>query len=250
MRMYFLSTRNLKRNVSLTVLLLFVAAASTMLLTQQPVAVPTAANHAPIVYKVKTEEKVTALTFDISWGDKVAPPVLDILKKEEVKATFFLSGPWAEKHPELAKRIAADGHEVASHGWRHENYSTFSDEVIKEEIAKAHQALKEITGQTPNLIRTPNGDWDERVVKAISATGYRTIQWSVDSLDWKDIGPEASTTRVLERVAPGAIILMHASDSAEQTPVSLPNIVKGLKEQGYKLVTVTELLEHGRGVTQ
>jgi polysaccharide deacetylase family sporulation protein PdaB len=250
LRFYFLSTRSLRRNLFLAVLLLFVAAAFYAVLLRQPAAVPTMTDHAPIVYKVKTNDKVVALTFDISWGEKVPPPVLGILKHENVKSTFFLSGPWALKHPEIAKRIAADGHEVASHGWHHENYTTLENEVIKEEIRKAHEALVETTGQEPSLIRTPNGDWNERVVKAISAAGYQAIQWSIDSLDWKDIGPQASAKRVLDRLEPGAIILMHASDSAEQTPLALPQIIKGIKEKGHTLVTVSELLQHGRGVAE
>ncbi len=249
-RIYFVSSRNLKRNLILAAVLVLLAVTFTTVLVRQPVVVPTLAEHSGIVYKVKTEDQVAALTFDISWGEKVPQPVLDILEQEDVKCTFFLSGPWAVKHPEIARRIADDGHEVGSHGWRHDNYSTFSDEVIKEEIAKAHKALEETTGRAPTLIRTPNGDWNERVVKAISEAGYRAIQWSVDSLDWKDIGAQASTKRVLDRVEPGAIILMHASDSAEQTPDSLPGIIKGLKEKGYTLVTVSELLKHGRGVAE
>lgn len=251
MRIYLFSARNLKRNLVLAVVLVLAAAAFTLVLTRQPTAVmPTLTEHSGIVYRVKTEEPVVALTFDISWGEKVPPPVLDILEREAVKCTFFLSGPWAVKHPGIARRIADDGHEVGSHGWRHENYSTFSDAVIREEIAKAHRALEETTGRIPTLIRTPNGDWNERVVKAISEAGYRAIQWSVDSLDWKDIGAKVSTKRVLDQAGPGAIILMHASDSAEQTPDSLPGVIQGLKEKGYQLVTVSELLKHGRGVAE
>lgn len=251
MRIYVVSSRNLKRNLIVAAVLVLAAAAFTSVMVRQPMAVvPTLTEHSGIVYKVKTGDPVVALTFDISWGEKVPQQVLDIVKQEDVKCTFFLSGPWAVKHPEIARRIADDGHEVGSHGWRHVNYSTFSDEVIKEEIAKAHKALEETTGRTPALIRTPNGDWNERVVKAVSEAGYRAIQWSVDSLDWKDIGAQASTKRVLDRVEPGAVILMHASDSAEQTPDSLPGIIKGLKEKGYTLITVSELLKHGRGVAE
>jgi len=250
MHFYFVSTKDLRRSIYLAVLLIFSAAVFYTVLMSQPAVIPTTTDHAPIVYKVKTDEKVAALTFDISWGDKVTGPILDILEEENVHCTFFLSGPWASKHPETAKRIADDGHEIGSHGWRHENYSSLSDEVIKEEVKKAHEVLKEITGKEPRLIRTPNGDWDERVVKAISETGYRAIQWSIDSLDWKDIGPDKSAQRVLERLEPGAIILMHSSDSAEQTPESLPHVIKGIKDKGFKLVTVSELLEYGRGVAE
>jgi polysaccharide deacetylase family sporulation protein PdaB len=249
MRIYYLDLYRLRRGaVLLAMLILTIFILSVMFSREQ---IPTAAGaHSDIVYQVKTDDQVVALTFDISWGEQVPVAVADILKEEGVQSTFFLSGPWVVKYSDMGKRLATDGHEIASHGWRHKNYSEFTDEVIKEEISKTHTALKEVTGQTPKLIRTPNGDWNERVVKIIAGTGYRTIQWSVDSLDWQDPGVDAIVNRVLERVHPGAIILMHASDSAEQTPEALPRVLEGLKEKGYKLVTVSELLEHGRGVAE
>lgn len=250
MRFHYISLVRLRQGALAGAMLILAVTILYFLLRAQPVQPTTGGPHADIVYQVKTKDPVVALTFDISWGEIVPIAVADILKEEEVKSTFFLSGPWAAKYADVTKRLAEDGHEIASHGWRHKDYSGFTDEVIKEEIGKAHNTLKELTGQSPNLIRTPNGDWNERVVKAIAATGYRAIQWSVDSLDWKDPGSDAIVNRVLELAHPGAIILMHASDSAEQTPEALPRVVAGLKEKGFKLLTVTELLEHGRGVTE
>lgn len=250
MQFYFINLVRLRQAVLAGAMLVLAVIILYVLLRAEPVQPTTTGDHADIVYQVKTEDKVVALTFDISWGETVPGTVADILKEEGVQSTFFLSGPWAAKYPETAKRLAEDGHEIASHGWRHKNYSEFSDDVIKEEIGKAHNTLREITGKSPNLIRTPNGDWNERVVKTIAETGYRAIQWSVDSLDWKDPGPDAIVNRVLERAHPGAIILMHASDSAEQTPEALPRVIAGLKEKGFELLTVSELLEHGRGVTE
>ncbi|MBO8129370.1 MAG: polysaccharide deacetylase family sporulation protein PdaB [Peptococcaceae bacterium] len=250
MRVYYLDFKKWKRNLMFSALVLLIAFLMVMALWQEPITFVTTDAHSRIVYKVKTDKKVAALTFDISWGEKIPEPVLDILKEKDVKCTFFLSGPWVARHKEIAKRIAEEGHEIGSHGWKHENYSEMSNDQIKEEIRKAHDTLKEITGQNPTLIRTPNGDWNEQVLDAIFASGYTAIQWSVDSLDWKDIGAEASKERVLRLIHPGAIILMHASDSAEQTPESLPKIIDGLREKGYELVTVSKLLEYGKGVAE
>ncbi|MGQ5712192.1 polysaccharide deacetylase family sporulation protein PdaB [Desulforudis sp. DRI-14] len=249
MYIYFFNFRRAKQAVLTAALMAFISFLFWITVFDQQVET-VSTTHSRIIYKVKTDQKVAALTFDISWGEKIPEPVLDILKKENLKCTFFLSGPWAEQHPEIVRRIAAEGHEIASHGHRHVNYSELPNNVIAEEMGKAHEILKNLTGRTPNLIRTPNGDWNERVLDVISGEGYTAVQWSVDSLDWKDIGVERIVNRVLRLIHPGAIILMHASDSVEQTPEALPRIIKGLKEKGYKIVTVAELMTCGRGVCE
>ena len=198
------------------------------------------------IYEVQTDKKVIALTFDISWGNKTPEPVLDILKKNKIKATFFLSGPWVKDYPEIAKRIVKDGHEIASHGHRHVNYSGLSQGQIKEEIAIAHKAIKEVTGANPKLIRTPNGDYNNQVIEAITATGYQAIQWGTDSLDWKNPGIDNIISRVTSKVHPGDIILMHASDSCQQTHLALPSILKKLKKDGYQFIYVSDIIKRGK----
>lgn len=195
------------------------------------------------VYEVQTDKKVVALTFDISWGNTTPMPVIDILKKEDVRSTFFLSGPWVKQYPEIPKRIKKDGHEIASHGYRHVNLSSLSKNEIKEEIMKAHKNIKEVTGAEAKLIRTPNGDYSDHVIEAAHECNYEVIQWSVDSLDWMNPGITSIIDRVSKRAHPGAIILMHASDTCKQTTDALPAVIKKLKEQGYTFVTVSELLE-------
>ncbi|MGQ9557865.1 MAG: polysaccharide deacetylase family sporulation protein PdaB [Desulfurispora sp.] len=197
------------------------------------------------IYRVDTPEKVVALTFDISWGARVPGPVMDILREHGVKSTFFLSGPWAVKYPELARRLVQEGHEIASHGHRHIDLDKEARSTVRQEIITAHQDLQKATGQTPGLIRTPNGAYNQMVLQVARELNYRVIQWSVDSLDWKKPGQEAIIQRVLDNVHPGAIILMHASDTCTQTPSALPRVLSGLKERGYRLVTVSELLQMG-----
>jgi polysaccharide deacetylase family sporulation protein PdaB len=248
MRVIYLNFRVLKQSLLLALCFAVTAGLFTFAVLRQPFTFPTAAQSAPIVYRVKTDEKVVALSFDISWGTRTPGPVLDILKKENLRCTFFLSGPWVRKYPEIAKRIAADGHEIGSHGYRHINLSQLPKEKIKEEIATAHQIIINVTGKEPRLIRTPNGDWDDKVVKAAQELGYTVIQWDVDSLDWKNPGVETIIRRVLKLVRPGTIVLLHASDSCRQTDEALPEVIAGLRQQGYKMVTVSELLHYGPGV--
>ncbi|MDD4802577.1 MAG: polysaccharide deacetylase family sporulation protein PdaB [Syntrophomonas sp.] len=197
------------------------------------------------IYEVKTDKKIVALTFDISWGNNTPIPVIDILKANEIKSTFFLSGPWVKQYPEVPQRIQADGHEIASHGYRHINLSKLSKSEIKDEITKAHNNIKEVTGVDANLIRTPNGDYSDQVIEAAHEVKYEVIQWSTDSLDWMNPGVNSIVDRVSKKVHPGDIILMHASDTCKQTVEALPIIINNLKEQGYEFVTVSELLKLG-----
>lgn len=195
------------------------------------------------IYQVDTKKKVIALTFDISWGNKSPLPVIDILKENNIKSTFFLSGPWVKQYPEIVERIKEDGHEIASHGYRHINLSTLSKNEIIEEIKKAHTNIKEVADVEANLIRTPNGDYNDQVILAAQEINYSVIQWSVDSLDWMNPGITTIIERVSKKVHPGAIILMHASDTCKQTHEALPTIIKNLQEEGYEFVTVSELLK-------
>jgi len=195
------------------------------------------------IYEVETDKQIVALTFDISWGNKTPLPVIEILKENDVRCTFFLSGPWVKQYPDIAEQIKKDGHEIGSHGYRHVNYSTLSKTEIKEEIMKAHKIIKDITGVDAKFIRTPNGDYNDKVIEAIHEINYEAIQWGTDSLDWMNPGIDTIIERVTKKVHPGDIILMHASDTCKQTTQALPTVIKSLKEQGYKFVTISELLK-------
>lgn len=196
------------------------------------------------IYSAKTEEKVVALTFDISWGQKMAPKVLDVLKAEGVKATFFLSGPWSKQHVELVKRIQTDGHEIESHGQAHVDLNTLGREGAAKNIAAAHAILADLTGKGPSYIRPPNGAFNPESVQAAKELGYATVIWSVDSLDWKNPGVETIINRTVKLSHPGAIILMHASDSCKQTDQALPVVLKQMREQGYRFVGLDELIRN------
>ena len=219
-----------------------IAAIATILLASSVVYVQAYHKLKP-VYEVKTNQKVVALTFDISWGNNTPIPVIDILKSHNVKSTFFLSGPWVKQYPDVPQRIKQDGHEIASHGFRHINLSNLSKAEIKDEIMKAHNNIKEITEVDAKLIRTPNGDYNDQVIEAAHESNYEVIQWSVDSLDWMNPGVNTIIDRVSKKVHPGAIILMHASDTCKQTTEALPTVISNLKSQGYEFVTVSELLK-------
>jgi len=200
-------------------------------------------NEPAAIYSVKTDKKIVALTFDISWGEKRTEPILKVLKDKGVnKSTFFLSSPWSQSHPDIVKQIVDAGFEIGSHGHKHVNYSTLSDEEIRKQITTAHGILQEVTGKTPSLIRMPNGDFDKRVLRIADELNYKVIQWDTDSLDWMNPGVDKIINRVVKKAHNGDIILLHASDSCKQTHEALPVIIDKLRSQGYEFVTVSEMI--------
>ncbi|UFJ40698.1 polysaccharide deacetylase family sporulation protein PdaB [Brevibacillus humidisoli] len=240
---YVISTKKLKQMFIIFTALLF--AMGMAYVERDAIAVFTQgkAKEPQAIYKVDTKEKKVALTFDISWGEVRPGPILDILKKKNVNnATFFLSSPWSQRHPEVVKRIVKDGFEIGSHGHKYDYYSKYSDEEIRTQIGKAHTILTELTGKKPNLIRLPNGDYDKRVLEIANDMGYTVIQWDTDSKDWLNPGVDQIVKNVVSNAHPGDIILMHASDSCKQTHLALPTIIDQLRSQGYEFVTVSQLI--------
>lgn len=198
----------------------------------------------PIFYVKKTNSEV-CLTFDISWGNQTLPKVLEILEKNQVPATFFCSGPWATQNPDALKSIYNKGHEIASHGDRHINLSQYPKAVVETNLIKAHRDLLTVVDKVAPYFRPPNGDYDDLVIDTAREVGFETVIWSVDSLDWKNPGPDYMIKRVLSKVFPGAILLFHASDSSKQIHLALPEIIKGLRAKGLKPVLLSQLMAGG-----
>lgn len=134
------------------------------------------------------------------------------------------------------------GYEIGSHGNLHKDFSNYPNSWIRQQVQIADQSIAQVTGVHPKLIRTPNGDFNPRVIACLNDMGYKVIQWNTDSLDWKNPGVQNIVNRVTKRVVPGDIILMHASDSSKQIVQALPQIISQLRQQGYQFVTVSELI--------
>lgn len=192
------------------------------------------------IYYVDTPEKKLALSFDASWGTQHTPRLLEILQQNNIKTTFFLTGFWVEKYPELVKKIAAAGHELGNHTWTHPHLNTLDKRGIKIELERLQASLTGLTGVPPNLFRPPFGEYSNKVIEAANDLGLLTIQWSIDSLDWKNLSREAIVQRVTSRLHPGAIILFH--NNGRYTADALPEIISFAKSQGYTIVPISELL--------
>jgi len=196
--------------------------------------------HLPI-YSVETGQNKLAITFDCAWGADDIPTILDILKKENIKASFFMVGQWAEKYPDAVRLIANAGHDIANHGYSHLRMSTIGKEKCKSEIEICNQKLEEISGVKVNLFRPPYGDYNNTVIDTCNELGLYPIEWNVDSLDWKkEMSREAILDRILKRTKPGAIILFH--NDTQYTVELLPKIISELKGKGLGFASVSEMI--------
>ena len=195
------------------------------------------------VYSVERDDKVLAISFDAAWGGSQTPALLDILDEYGVKTTFFLVGIWVERFPELVQEIIARGHEIGNHSTSHPEMSKLSEEKIREELAVTSDRIEALTGVRPTLFRPPYGDYSGRVVTVSRAEGYECVQWSVDSLDWKNRGVEELVRQATRKIAPGDIVLFH--NDSQFIVEALPTILKTYQDAGYTIVPVSEILLEG-----
>ncbi|MEI5006885.1 polysaccharide deacetylase family protein [Streptomyces sp. PmtA] len=190
--------------------------------------------------------KCIALTFDGGPG-KATPALLDILKKEKVHATFFLLGRnHVLKYPETVRRLAAEGHEVANHTWTHERLDTLDKDAIREELGRTQDAIAELTGRKPTLMRPPQGRTNDDVTAVSKELGLSQVLWSTTAKDFSTKDSALIAKRTLDQAGRDGIILLH--DIYDGTVPAVPAIITELKKRGYTLVTVTELLHPAQPV--
>ncbi|WP_041819056.1 polysaccharide deacetylase family protein [Streptomyces davaonensis] len=190
------------------------------------------------------EAKCIALTFDAGPSEN-SPRLLDILKEEQVPATFFLLGKrHIEKYPELVKRMADEGHEIASHTWDHKILTDLDREEIREELERPNKEIERLTGRRPTLMRPPQGRTDDTVHEICRELGLSEILWSVTAKDYKTNDSALIKKRVLDQSDRDGIILLH--DIYKGTVPAVPGIIDALKKQGYVFVTVPQLLAPGK----
>jgi peptidoglycan/xylan/chitin deacetylase (PgdA/CDA1 family) len=169
--------------------------------------------------------------------------MLFLLRKLRVtKATFFLTGKWTQLHPHIAKRIHRMGYEIASHGHQHDNYSSHTNTWIEQDVYTSRKSIYNATGVMTNVIRTPSGDLNNRVIKKLLKMNQTIVHWSIDSLDWKLTNVFDIVRRVNSKAHPGGIVLLHACDLWPQSLKAVPLIIEGLRKKGYRFVTIRELL--------
>lgn len=193
-------------------------------------------------FRIHTDEKVIAMTFDDGPQPENTPRLLDMLKQRKIKATFFVVGEMVENNPGLLKRMIAEGHEIGNHTVRHQNLARKSDEGLLAELKEAHQDIIDACGVAPRVMRPPGGAIAQDQKKLmLRELGYPTILWSVDPEDWKRPGVSVVTSRLVNGASPGGILLAH--DLHKPTVDAMPSTLDQLLAKGYRFVTVSELIE-------
>lgn len=198
------------------------------------------------VARVDPGKKRIALTFDAGAAGENLPRILDALKVRDIRITFFITGKFAEKYPGGIRRIVSDGHELANHTYSHPDMRTLDDEKIKYEFARTEEIVREIAGvSTRPYWRPPYGSRDNRVLNIAASQGYRSIFWTLDSLD--SVGAPKTADLIFERVTnspgielDGAIILQHIGSDASTE--ALPKILDRLHDMGLQVVPISKLL--------
>lgn len=236
---------HMKRIKQLIIIMIAAFATASFFYVQNllPLPVFSTETGAKAVYRGDSDTNEVALTFNISWGDQKAMPILDTLKANGIKdATFFLSASWAERHPDVVERIRKDGHQIGSMGYAYKNYSQMKKSEIKKDLTKAQNSFQKLGLEDLTLLRPPTGQFNKDVLDVAKQYGYTVVHYSINSDDWTNPGVQKIVQNVNETVNAGDIVLFHASDSAKQTKEALPEIVHHLRSKGLKNVTVSDLI--------
>ncbi|NEB07408.1 polysaccharide deacetylase family protein [Streptomyces coelicoflavus] len=254
--MLSLTRKMTKSGTRLRALATFAAAASltlalsgcTKLETESPSSVRNAADTQARPASLGTVDcahtKCIALTFDAGPSENSAR-LLDILKEKQVPATFFLLGKrHIDTYPELVRRMADEGHEVASHTWTHRILTDAKPEEIREELERPNKEIERLTGKRPTLMRPPQGRTDDTVHDICRELGLAEVLWSVTAKDYKTNDSDLITERVLDQSSRDGIILLH--DIYDGTVPAVPGIIDALKKRGYVFVTVPQLMAPGK----
>jgi len=190
---------------------------------------------------VAIHEPYVAMTFDDGPVPEQTPRLLDMLKERGIKATFYVVGTNAAAHPEILRRMVAEGHEIGNHSWNHPALSKMSAAGVKSQMDKTNAAIVAAVGQPPKTMRPPYGATNASLNRRLNEEfGLKVIMWSVDPLDWKYRNSERVANSIITSAKPGDIILAH--DIHASTVNAMPRTLDALLAKGFKFVTVSELL--------
>ena len=182
-----------------------------------------------------------ALTFDAGGPSAPTARILDILAKHQAHSTFFITGEWANQNPDLVRRIHSDGHEIGNHTMHHPDLQTLSDQGVCTELSQAEDVISSLTGATTRpYFRPPYGGRDNRIRALAAQIGYRTVYWTIDTLDWQTTAtPDSITKTVMAHIGNGVIILMHAGSQVESA--TLDELMTKIEQMKYQMVSVTQV---------
>lgn len=191
------------------------------------------------IFQGNIAQPKVALACNVFWGEEFLPSMLNTFAENNVKITFFIGGSWVKRYPDVLKSLADHGHEIGNHSYSHPHPNSLSKDKNKEQIIKTADLIKDITGFQTNLYAPPYGEYNDTVLLAAQELGYKTIMWSIDTIDWQRPPVEIIKNRVLKKLHNGAIILIHPT---EPTAKALPELIKEIQAQGYQICPVSDIL--------
>lgn len=197
------------------------------------------AKHFQPYYRGPTSEPRVALMINVDWGDEFILDMLEVLEEYDASTTWFPTGRWAERTPELARKIAQAGHEIGNHGGWHGMASQMSRSEVTRLIQEGEDKILQASGQKPLIFAPPAGDFKKETVAVAAELGYKTVLWTIDTVDWQRPAPTVIVDRVIGKISNGALVLMHPTKPTLQ---ALPVILDHLRSKGFRCVTVSELL--------
>jgi len=203
------------------------------------------------IYHISSSEKVVALTFDDGPSPVWTPKILDVLKEAQVKATFFMLGMHAQRYPDVARRVAEEGHEIGNHTYDHHGVFYYKPEELNREVSDAEKIIKSITGIKTKYFRPPKAWLTRKEKEQLKEMGYETVLWSLNSKDWVTFDDRYIVKYILHHVRPGDILLFHDSGGVfkpeggkrKETVKAVGRLIEKLRERGYRFVTISELLK-------
>ena len=193
-----------------------------------------------VYYNGDKSSKNVSLMINVYWGTEYLDTMLEILKENDVKTTFFIGGTWAVLNEDMLQKIYQDGHEIANHGYHHKDHDKLDEKGNLDEISTTHTIVKELLHVEMELFAPPSGAYDKTTVSVASSLGYKTIMWTRDTVDWRDKDAELIYSRAIKNASGGDLILMHPT---EKTVEALPKIIDWFKQNGFNLTTVSQTIE-------
>ena len=191
------------------------------------------------IYHGNKESKNVCLMINVYWGDEYLVPMLDIIKNNDIKVTFFVGGVWASKNAEMMQKMIELGCEIGNHGYQHKDQDKISEQDNYNEIFQTHQIVKNLIGIEMNLFAPPSGAYNSTTLNVAESLGYKTIMWTKDTIDWRDQDGGLIFQRATKNACGGDFILMHPTQA---TLNSLKEIIDFYKNKGFNLTTVSETL--------
>lgn len=195
------------------------------------------------IFKGNPKKPMVSLMVNVAWGNEFLEKILKVMEKENVHATFFLDGSWVKKNPDLAKRIIEGGHEIGNHAYSHPDLKQSSPTKTRSQLQKTQDVIDATLDIKPKLFAPPSGSFNSQTVKIADDLHMKTILWTLDTIDWKKPPPQAMSQRILQNVHSGTLILMHPTSP---TAEGLKSIIEGIRDRGYHIGTVSNLLSEER----